>query len=268
MNLPPVTCAQRAPISAVLITLNAERHHAAVLAALSTCDEIVILDSGSTDATREIARAHGAVWGVRTFDGYGLQKCAAVAMARHDWVLLIDADETLDATLSAALPSVDLTDPHCAYRLHRRNFVGAQEIRHGIFGNEWVVRLFNRTTANISADKVHEAVRGAKSIRDLPGSMLHASFADGADLFARMAKYASAKAATCRASGRRASALLLLLRAAWAFFRCYVLKGGFLDGRLGVLVALSTACDAVVGLGIASELPHEITSSTLRSPKT
>ena len=241
------------PISAVLITLNAERHLAPVLAALAGCDELVVLDSGSTDATRDIALAHNASVSVRPFDGYGSQKRAAVAMARNDWVLLIDADEIIDVTLSSALTSVDLSDPHCAYRLHRRNFVGAQEIRHGIFGNEWVVRLFNRTTANISSDVVHESVRGAGRIRDLPGSMLHASFFDGAELFARMAKYASAKAATCRASGRRASALVLLLRAAWAFFRCYVVKGGFLDGRLGVLVALSTTCDAVVGLAMASE---------------
>lgn len=243
---------QHAPISAVLITLNAERHLEHVLAALVHCDEIVILDSGSIDATRAIAIAHGAVWAERAFDGYGAQKRAAVALARNDWVLLIDADETLDATLSAALLSVDLSDPRCAYRLHRRNFVGNQEIRHGIFGNEHVVRLFNRTTANISTDVVHEAVRGANRIRDLPGSMTHASFTDGADLFARMAKYARAKATTCRTTGRRASAPLLLLRAAWAFFRCYILKGGFRDGRIGVLVALSTACDAVVGLAMAS----------------
>lgn len=249
-------------ISAVLITLNAERHLAQVLTALASCDELVVLDSGSTDATRDIALAHNANVSIRVFDGYGSQKRAAVALARNDWVLLIDADEIIDATLSSALTNVDLSDPHCAYRLHRRNFVGVQEIRHGVFGNEWVVRLFNRTTANISSDVVHESVRGAERIRDLPGSMLHASFADGAELFARMAKYASAKAATCRASGRRASALLLLLRAAWAFFRCYVLKGGFLDGRLGVLVAMSTACDAVVGLAMASEkvAPEKATS--------
>jgi len=241
------------PISAVLITLNAERHLAQVLTALAGCDELVVLDSGSMDATRDIAVAHNANFSVRAFDGYGAQKRAAVALARNDWVLLIDADETLDATLSAALASVDLSDPHCAFRVHRRNFVGAQEIRHGIFGNEWVVRLFNRTTANISTDVVHEAVRGADHVHDLPGSMLHASFADGAELFARMAKYARAKASTCRVTGRRASAPLLLLRAAWAFFRCYILKGGFRDGRIGVLVALSTACDAVVGLAMASE---------------
>ena len=242
----------RAPISAVLITLNAERHLPQVLTALAGCSEIVILDSGSSDATQAIAVAHGAVFAQRAFDGYGPQKRAAVALAKNDWVLLIDADETVDAELSAAIASADLGDAQRAYRMRRRNFVGSQEVRHGIFGNEYVVRLFNRNVANISNDAVHEAVRGAGSIGDLPGSIMHASFSDGADLFLRMAKYARSKAATCRASGRRAGAPMLLLRAAWAFFRCYVLKGGFRDGRIGVLIALSTACDAVVGLAMAS----------------
>jgi glycosyltransferase involved in cell wall biosynthesis len=242
----------RAPISAVLITLNAERHLSQVLSALAGCAEIVILDSGSSDATQAIARDHGAFFAQRTFDGYGPQKRSAVALAKHDWVLLIDADETVDAELAAALGSADLRDPQRAYRMRRRNFVGSQEIRHGIFGNEYVTRLFNRTVANISDDAVHEAVRGAPHLATVPGSILHASFSDGADLFLRMAKYARTKATVCRATGRRAAAPLLVLRAGWAFFRCYVLKGGFRDGRLGVLVALSAACDAVVGLAMAA----------------
>ena len=248
----PPDCTVKSGISAVLITLNGERHLPQVLTALAGCAEIVILDSGSTDATREIARAHRAVWAERAFDGYGPQKRAAVALAKHDWVLLIDADETVDPELVAALASADLGDPQRAYRMRRRNFVGSQEIRHGIFGNEYVTRLFNRTVANISDDAVHEAVRGAPHLATLPGSILHASFSDGADLFLRMAKYARTKASVCRANRRRAAAPLLVLRAGWAFFRCYVLKGGFRDGRLGVLVALSAACDAVVGLAMAS----------------
>lgn len=242
----------RVPISAVLITLDAERHLAQVLTALADCAEIVILDSGSNDATQAIAEAHRAVFAQRSFDGYGPQKRAAVALAKNDWVLLIDADETVDAELSAAIASADLSNAQRAYRMRRRNFVGNQEVRHGIFGNEYVVRLFNRSVANISNDTVHEAVRGARLIRDLPGSIVHASFSDGADLFLRMAKYARSKATTYRAHGRHAAAPALLLRAAWAFFRCYVVKGGFRDGRVGVLVALSTACDAVVGLAMAS----------------
>lgn len=234
-------------ISAVLITLNAEAHLDRVLTALQGCAEIVILDSGSTDGTRAIAERHGARFEVHPFDGYGPQKRRAVALARHDWVLSIDADEVLAADLS----SVDLTDPTRCYRVRRRNHIGTQEIRHGHWNPDWCVRLFNRTVHTFSDDAVHESVRPTGAVGTLPGSLLHYGYADLGEIM-RM-KYHRLKAERYRREGRQVGGPLLAARALAAFTRSYVLKSGWRDGPAGVCVALSAAVNATFGLAMAQE---------------
>ena len=235
-------------ISAVLITLNAEQHLDRVLSALGGCAEIVILDSGSTDGTRAIAERHGARFEVHPFDGYGPQKRRAVALARHDWVLSVDADEVLEADLTG----LDLSNPARCFRIRRRNHVGSHEIRHGHWNPDWCVRLFNRTVHTFSDDAVHESVRPTGPVATLPGSLLHYGYADLGDII-RM-KYHRMKAERYRAEGRRASGPLLAARALAAFGRSYVLKSGWRDGPAGVCVALSAAVNATFGLALASEV--------------
>ena len=240
------------PISAVLITLNAELHLERVLAALrGACSEIVILDSGSTDATQAIAARHGARFSVHPFDGYGAQKCRAVALASHDWILSIDADEVLDDAARDGLRNLLITGPRTCWRIRRRNHVGEQEIRHGHWSPDWCLRLFNRTVHKFSADAVHEAVHPSGPLLTLPGSLLHYGYADLSDII--RLKYHRLKAAAYLAKGRRASSAMLVLRAAWAFFHSYVLKQGFRDRQAGVIVALSAALNAVLGLAQASQ---------------
>ncbi len=107
------------PLSAVLITLDGERWLDDVLASLTCCDQIVVLDSGSTDATKMIAARHGARWFERAFDGYGSQKRAAVALAEHDWVLSVDADEILEPETARAIAAIDwqAQDPTACWRI-------------------------------------------------------------------------------------------------------------------------------------------------------
>jgi glycosyltransferase involved in cell wall biosynthesis len=141
------------PVSAVLITRDAARHLERVLAPLSCCAEILILDSGSRDRTREIAAAHGARWHEHPFEGYGPAKRRAVALAAFDWVLSIDADEVLDERSAAAL----------GRRLGRRTpapagaappaFIGSRG-SGTVTGPDWVVRVFNRRHHEVSADPV------------------------------------------------------------------------------------------------------------------
>jgi glycosyltransferase involved in cell wall biosynthesis len=240
------------PVSAVIITLDAERHLGAVLRSVSACDEIVVLDSGSSDRTREIAAAHGARWHEHPFDGYGPQKNRAVALASHDRILSLDADEVLDETARAALLAVDwgAADVRACWRLRRRNFIGDREIRHGHWGRDRVVRLFDRTVHGFTDVAVHEAVVPIGPVYDLPGCLLHYSYPDAAALF--RPDYHRRKAERYRAAGRRASPPVLVARAFWAFGSSYVLRRGFLDGRLGVVVALAAAVNATVGLATAS----------------
>jgi glycosyltransferase involved in cell wall biosynthesis len=243
------------PVSAVIITRDAERHLERVLTPLSCCAEILVLDSGSRDRTREIAAAHGARWHERSFEGYGPAKRRAVALAAFDWVLSIDADEVLDDRAAAALARIDwaAADPRTCWSLRRRPFIGSREIRHGDWAPDDVVRVFNRRHHEVSADPVHESVRPSGPVRRLGGSLLHFTAADLAAVF--RPDYYRLKAATCRQSGRRASAPMLALRAAFAFLRSYLLRAGFLDGSAGVVVAVAAAANAVTGLALAGDGP-------------
>lgn len=240
------------PISAVIIVKDGERHLARVLAALAPCAEILVLDSGSGDGTEAIARSAGARFERQDFLGFGPQKNKAVALATHDWILSVDADEVLDDAGRLALPNLDLGDAHRCWRIHRRTFVGRRELRHGHL-NDAPVRLFNRTATRFNDVPVHESVAPTATVETLPGGLLHYSFRDAAELVARGAGYTRTKAGEYRARGRRASAPWILARAVAAFAKSYLLKRGFLDGRLGVVVALSAALSASTALAMASE---------------
>jgi glycosyltransferase involved in cell wall biosynthesis len=240
-------------VSAVIIVRDGETRLAEVLAALARCTaEIVVLDSGSTDRTVDIARAAGARVEHQPFLGFGPQKNRAVALATHDWILSVDADEVLDEQAIAAITVLDRSDPSRCWRLRRRTFVGARELRHGHL-NDAPVRLFNRTATRFNDVPVHESVAPRGPVTVLPGAIRHYAFRDAADLVARGAGYARTKAERYRAAGRRAAAPVLLLRAAGAFLRSYVVKVGFLDGGLGVVSALSAALNATTAMAMASE---------------
>ncbi len=247
----------RVPLSAVIITGDAEDLLERVLQPLQVCAEIVLLDSGSSDDTRRIAVAAGARWHSHPFDGFGPQKRRAVALAHHDWVLSIDADEVLDATASAAIASIDWSaqDTRACWRIRRRPFIGRREIRHGHWVPDHVVRLFHRQVHGFSEDPVHESVHPTGPVHTLPGSLLHFSYRDLAEVF--RFDYHRLKAERYRARGRRSSGPALAARAIVTFLRSYVLRSGFLDGPAGVVVALAGAAGAVTGLAMATEQAAE-----------
>jgi len=237
----------------VVITKNAEDHLDETLRSLAICAEIVVLDSGSTDRTREIALRHGARWHEHPFDGYGPQKCRAVALARHDWILSVDADEVLDHAAVMGIAAVDWStaDLVTCWRIRRRTFIGDREIRYGHWATERPVRVFNRLATGVEPALVHESVRPTPRVRDLPGALHHYSYADLSEII--RLDYHRLKAVRYRRAGRRAGGPLLALRAAWAGVYSYVLRGGCLEGGAGVVIALSAAVNATMGLAMASE---------------
>jgi len=234
------------PISAVIITRDAAVHLAAVLAAADVCAERLVLDSGSRDGTVEIARAAGARVEHQDFLGFGPQKCRAVELARHDWILSLDADEVLDAEARAGLADLDLADPAACWRIKRRTFVGAREVRHGAWGNDLVLRLFNRTTAAFKPLPVHEEVVATRRPATLPGSLLHYSYADCRDVIARSLAYAPLKAGIMRRAGERPRGWTLPARGLAAFLRSYAFRGGWRDGPAGFVVAVARLLDSTL----------------------
>lgn len=251
---------EKLKISAVLIVHNGERHLDRVLSAVGFCDEILVLDSGSTDRTREICTTHNARVEHQPFLGYGPQKQRAVELAKHDWVLVIDDDEVIDYEAATTVQVLDYADPTRAWRVRRRTYIGAREVRYGQWSPDYSLRLFNRTCAQFNDRLIHESVETSGPILTLQGALHHFSYVDYADIFARCGSYARAKAARYRDEGRRAGAVQLIFRALWGFLRSYVAKQGFRDGAAGVVVAMSVALDAILGLALADQSSEETES--------
>ncbi len=235
-------------ISACLITLNEERNLPRCLESIKgLADEILVVDSGSTDATPEIARGFNARVVHQDWLGYVDQKNAALGLAQHPWVLSIDADEELSPELAAAIarlkadPAADSPDAPNGYEVSRLVFYRGRWIRHGDWYPDRLVRLFRRAEARFSGGRVHEKLElpGAHPI--LPGHLHHFTYENPADRAARCAKYAALWAQTAHEQGRRTHAWSGLVHAAARFIKGFVFKGGWLDGAIGWDIAMGNA---------------------------
>jgi len=236
----------RLPISAVIITHNAAARIGEVLRAVEMCAERLVLDSGSTDDTVALAREVGARVEHQPFLGYGPQKRRAVELATHDWILSLDADEVLDSEAQAACHRLDLLNPSACWAILRRTFVGRREVRYGVWRNERVLRLFNRTTAGFKAIAVHEEVESRQPPRLLGGSILHYSFTDCRDVLERSLRYAPLKADVLRSKGERVQVWVLPFRGLAAFVKSYILRSGWRDGAIGFGIAIGRVIDSTL----------------------
>jgi glycosyltransferase involved in cell wall biosynthesis len=222
------------PLSLCVITRDAAGQLADCLASASFAGEIVVIDSGSTDDTVEIARRCGARVVVQPWLGFGPQKNFAVAQAAHDWVLCLDADERVTPELGAAIRSALAVSPSAAaFALARRNRFLGRWLRHGEGYPDWVVRLFDRRRARWTDDPVHETVRAGGAIVRLDGDLLHAS-AESLDAYlAKQNRYTTLQAEAMHTRGERAGLVRLFVSPLARFIRYYVVRLGFLDGVAG-----------------------------------
>ena len=242
-------------LTAVLITRNAAGQLAECLASVAFCDEIVIVDSGSEDATVEIAGRHGARVIQSEWRGFGPQKQFAVEQASHDWVLCIDADERVSEALRESIVAVtcprsgipgtqsESAPTLAAYRCARCNRFMGRYLRHGEGYPDWSLRLFDRRTARWSDDPVHEKVIAGGEIGTLHGDLLHESAESLETYLAKQNRYSTLAADEAVARGERASVLHLLLSPLLRFIKFYFLRLGLLDGLPG-LVHILVGCGA------------------------
>lgn len=232
-------------LSVAIITKNAARHLAACLQSVRFADQIVVVDSGSTDDTVTIAREAGADVVETDWPGFGPQKNRALALCHHRWVLSIDADESLSVELAREIRAVVAAQPTpdapAGYWMRRHSAFCGQVMRHGLWGNDRVLRLFQRQCARFSDDLVHERVIVEGRCERLDGILLHDSVETVDDAMAKARLYATLGARTLRDSGRRVGAGSALVRAGWTFLRSYLFKAGFLDGRNGLVLAWVSA---------------------------
>jgi glycosyltransferase involved in cell wall biosynthesis len=222
------------PLSAVLITRNAASQLPACLAALSFCDDIVVVDSGSSDDTVEIAQAQGARVIRQDWLGFGPQKRFAVAQARHDWVLCVDGDERVSDELRASIVAELGAPKFSAYRFPRCNRFMGRYLRHGEGYPDWSLRLFDRRHARWSDDAVHEKVLTDMPVGELRGDLLHDSAETLASYLAKQDRYTTLAAEEALARGKRATVLHLVLSPIIRFVKFYVVRLGFLDGLPGL----------------------------------
>ena len=239
-------------ISAVIITKNAANELAACLASVAFCDEILVVDSGSEDATVELATSLDARVIQTHWRGFGPQKQFAVEQAMHDWVLCVDADERVSAQLASEVtksvssaPTDDTAAAQTtAYRFARCNRFMGRYLRHGEGYPDWSLRLFDRRAARWSADIVHEKVivnRGETGT--LAGDLLHESAESLDNYLAKQNRYSTLAAQIALAQGKRANIAHLLISPAVRFIKFYFFRLGFLDGAAG-LVHILIGCIA------------------------
>ena len=230
-------------ISAIIITKNAGTMIRRCLESVAWADETIVVDSGSTDDTAEICRALGVKFTVTPdFPGFGAQKNRALDAATGDWVFSIDADEWVTPELHDEMRAV-MADPAAApaYALPRRSSFCGREMKHSGWWPDYVVRLFRREAARFSEDLAHERLVVTGATRKLRQPLMHEAISTMEQMLGKMNLYSSASARMLHARGRQASIGTAVLHGSWAFFRTYVLRRGFLDGREGFILAVANA---------------------------
>jgi len=232
-------------LSACLITLNEEHNLPRALASLrSIVDEIIVVDSGSTDRTVEIARAAGARVLTRAWSGYADQKNYAAEQAGHEWILSVDADEELSTALQGALLKWKAGEPAAEmYEVSRRTWYLGAWIKHSGWYPDYQRRLFRRDAARF-AGLVHESLKftqGGGRVGRLAGDLLHYTVRTFAEHEANVEHYTTLAAEQLYRAGRRNWRGALWVAAPWSWLRSFVLQGGFLDGYRGAMIARMAA---------------------------
>jgi len=226
-------------ISACVITLNEADRIDACLESLAFCDDIVVVDSGSTDGTCERATALGARVLQRAFDGYRSQKEFAVRAAQHDWVLCVDADERVTPALRTAIEAERARAfPAAGYRFARATDYFGAFLRHGNAYPDRVLRLFDRRRGGFHGEReIHEHASVDGAVQTLAGDLEHRAYRSLSDQLSRLERYARLMAEHQHAAGRRAHLHNIVFNPFWRFLRGYVLRAGFLDGWRGLVYA-------------------------------
>lgn len=225
-------------ITATVITLNEERRIGQALASVAWADEIVVVDSGSTDATRDIARQYTDRVLVHDWPGYAAQKNRAAAEASNDWIFSLDADECVTPELAASIAAVRDRGPTApGYRAARRAWYIDRWIRHGGWYPDWQTRLYDRRRAQFEGPFVHESVSLPEPPATLAGDIEHHTVESLSDHHRRIDGYTTLAARQRVASGRRFSAARAVLQPPVTFLQTYLLKQGFRDGAAGLAIA-------------------------------
>ncbi|MBC7691863.1 MAG: glycosyltransferase family 2 protein [Methylotenera sp.] len=260
----------RPPVSVTIITLNEEKNIVRAVKSVLWADEVLVVDSGSTDRTLELARALGAKVMTNPWPGYGKQKNFAQAQAAHDWILNIDADEEVSPELSqeilAALEGVDSKASERAeattargFYFPRKTYYLGKWIEHGGWYPNFLTRMANRKFARWSEPAVHEALLVDGPVKKLSLPLLHYTFSNIQDQILTNLKYSQEGYQELLKKGQRPSLIRLLLKPAGKFIETYFIKKGFMDGLAGFIISINAAHSMFLKYAylIEADLNHE-----------
>ena len=229
-------------VSAVIITFNEERNIGETLSKLYWCNEIVIVDSYSTDNTVDICRQYGCKIFPRHFDGYGSQKQFAVSKAVNDWVLCIDADEVLSDELVEEINQLTENDAAYAGFSIPMNLVFLnKEFKYGNESGRYFLRMFNRQKGGFTSDKVHEGIRVDGRVKKMSHIIRHYSYYSIEQYLEKMNRYTSYSAAMAYKKGNNKSIEAVLLSIPFNFAKYYLLERNFLNGAKGFYWSMLSA---------------------------
>jgi len=231
------------PLTVITLTMDEERNIAECLASAAWADEIIVIDSGSTDRTLDIARGFTPNVVQLPWRGYGAARNAALARAHSPWVLWLDADERVTPELGEEIRDLlARDDPAVAgYEVARRAYFCGKWIRHGGWYPSRVVRLFRKEAASFSESRVHERLVIAGTIARARNDLLHYTDPDLHHYFTKFNAYTSLAAGDMFDAGKRFSLADLVVRPVFQFMKMYVLRAGFLDGVHGFVLAVASS---------------------------
>ena len=245
-----------AKISVVIITLNEERIIEKCLSKLSFADEIIVIDSGSHDATVAICENFGAQVFYNKFEGYGAQKQFAVSKTKNNWVLSLDADEILDADLIATIPKAiqNDNDNAVAYYIKGQHVFLNKKFKYGSQSNRYYLRMFNKIHGNFNANTVHESIIVNGKTSKLKGSFLHYSYESLEDYFTKFNRYTSLYAKGKTEKNKKYSFLQIVIKSKFEFFKIYFIDRNFMNGKEGFYWAFFSSVYTITKLLKTNEL--------------
>jgi len=241
---PPQKFCIMVKISSVTVTLNEELNIERCLGSVrDVVDEMIVVDSFSTDRTEEICLENGAVFSKHPFAGYIEQKSYAISLASHDYILLIDADEALSDEMRDSIRKVKENWTHDGYSFNRLNSFCGKWIKHSGWYPDRKVRLFDRRKNTVKGRNPHEefVMNAGATLKHLKGDLLHYTYLTVEDQVRQIDRFTAIQAREAFARGKKASWFLILFGPCYKFFRHYFLRLGFLDGFYGYLICKNMA---------------------------
>jgi glycosyltransferase involved in cell wall biosynthesis len=232
----------KVPLSVAIITKNEEENIRQCLQSVSFAGQIVIVDSGSTDSTLSIAEEFGCEIYRETWHGFGHQKQLAMGKCREPWVLVLDADEWITPELQAEIVMI-IQNPgsYVAFEIPRLSSYCGQYIHHSGWRPDYVTRLCRRDKARFSERIVHEKIIVDGNTGRLSNSIMHKSYKDLEHVLNKLNRYSTDGSDLLHAEGAESSLLKAILHGLWSFFHTYIIRAGFLDGRMGFILAFYNA---------------------------